>query len=217
VQVAERLKRRWIGIDITHLAIGLIKTRLNTSFENHVPPIDETYEVIGTPKDVAGAEQLASENKYQFQYWALSLVDAHPTDGLKKGADRGIDGRIYFREAHSNDYRQIIFSVKGGRNIGVAEVRDLRGVIEREGAEIGVYLSFEAPTKPMLREAADAGFYTSQDESKYPRIQILTIKGLLDGTERLERPLHVEDVTFRKAPLARSEAAQNLSLPLAGS
>jgi site-specific DNA-methyltransferase (adenine-specific) len=210
VQVAQRLNRRWIGIDITHLAIGLIKTRLDDAYG---PDIRKTYEVIGEPTDVHGAEQLADENKYQFQYWALSKAGARPTDGIRKGADRGIDGRQYFHEANSLESKQIIFSVKGGRNIGVAEVRDLIGVLQREKAEIGVYLSFEEPTKPMIREAAEAGFYTSVDGSKYPRIQLLTVKDLLDG-KMVQRPLHVRDTTFKKAPRSRVAAAENLTLDL---
>jgi site-specific DNA-methyltransferase (adenine-specific) len=211
VQVAQKLNRRWTGIDITHLAIGLIKYRLDDSFGQQ---IGKTYAVIGEPTDIAGAEQLASENKYQFQNWALGLCGAKTTGEVKKGADRGIDGRIYFHEARSSDSKQIIFSVKGGRNVGVTEVRDLLGVLQRERADIGVYISFAEPTKPMVREAAEAGFYTSQDGSKYPRVQLLTIKGLLSGTQRLERPLHVQDVTFKKAPLSRPAPAQNLSLDL---
>jgi DNA modification methylase len=213
VQVAQRLNRRWIGIDITHLAIGLIKTRLDDSFG---PDVRKTYEVIGEPTDLAGAEQLALENKYQFQYWALGLCGGRPTEGIKKGADRGIDGRLYFHEATGGESKQIIFSVKGGRNISVAEVRDLIGVLQREKASIGVYISFAEPTRPMLREAAEAGFYTSADGSKYPRVQLLTIEGLMKGTQRLERPLHVRDVTFKKAPRARPDAARNLTLDLGG-
>lgn len=217
VQVAQKLNRRWIGIDITHLAIGLIKTRLDDAF---TPAVRETYEVIGEPTDVAGAAQLAAENKWQFQYWALGLVGARPTDGVKKGADRGIDGRLYFHDDNSGTSKQIIFSVKGGQNIGVSEVRDLVGVLQREKAEIGVYISFEEPTRPMQREAAEAGFYTSPGASgaaggKFPRIQLLTIKGLLEGTQRLQRPLFSRDVTFRKAPRSRSDAATNLTLDLA--
>jgi adenine specific DNA methylase Mod len=185
IQVAQKLNRRWIGIDITHLAIGLIKTRLDDAYG---PEIRSTYEVIGEPTDVAGAAQLAEENKYQFQYWALGLCGARPTEGIKKGSDRGIDGRLYFHDDNSGSSRQIIFSVKGGHNIGVSEVRDLIGVLQREKAEIGVYISFEEPTKPMLREAAEAGFYTSPGSSgaeggKYPRIQLLTIRDLLEGTK----------------------------------
>jgi site-specific DNA-methyltransferase (adenine-specific) len=213
VQVAQKLNRRWIGIDITHLAIGLIKTRLDDAFGVDVR---KTYEVIGEPTDVRGAEQLAAENKYQFQYWALGLCGARPTEAIKKGADRGIDGRLYFHDDRSGDSKQIIFSVKGGQNIGVAEVRDLIGVLQRERAEIGVYISFAEPTKPMQKEAAEAGFYTSADGSKYPRLQLLTIEGLLKGTQRLQRPLHVRDVTFKKAPRSRAEAPQNLTLNLSG-
>ncbi|HEU5341116.1 DNA methyltransferase [Edaphobacter sp.] len=214
VQVAQKLNRRWIGIDITHLAIGLIKGRLDKAFENSRPPIRQTYEVIGEPRDLAGARQLAEENKYQFQYWALGECGARPTEGIKKGADRGIDGRLYFHDDRSGKSKQIIFSVKGGQNIGVSEVRDLRGVLDREKAEIGVYISFAEPTKPMLREASEAGFYASVDGSKYPRVQLLTIKGLLEGTQRLERPLHVRDVTFKSAPRHREAPASNFTLPL---
>ena len=213
VQVAQKLNRRWIGIDITHLAIGLIKTRLDDGF---TPEVRKTYEVVGEPTDVAGAEQLALENKYQFQYWALSQVGAQPTEGIKKGADRGIDGRLFFHDDRSGDSKQIIFSVKGGQNIGVAEVRDLIGVLQRERAKMGVYISFAEPTKPMQREAAEAGFYTSGDGSRYPRIQLLTIKGLLEGTQHLARPLHVRDVTFKKAPRSRPEPTKNLNLDLSG-
>ena len=211
VQVAQKLHRQWIGIDITHLAIGLIKTRLDDTFGIEVR---KTYEVIGEPTDVSGAEQLAIENKWQFQYWALGLVGARPAEGIKKGADRGIDGRLYFHDDRSGNSKQIIFSVKGGQNVGVAEVRDLAGVLQREQADIGAYISFAEPTGPMKREAAEAGFYTSSDGTKYPKLQLLTIKGLLEGTHHLQRPLHVRDVTFKPAPRHRRTDSRNLSLPL---
>ncbi len=209
VQVAQKLNRRWIGIDITHLAIGLIKTRLDDTFG---PTVRQTYEVIGEPTDIHGAEQLAAENKYQFQYWALGLVGARPTEGIKKGADRGIDGRLYFHDDNSGKSKQIIFSVKSGRNIGVSEVRDLKGVLDREKADIGAYLSFAEPTGPMKREAAEAGFYTSSDGTKYPRLQLLTIQGLLEGAQHLQRPLHVRDITFKPAPKHREQKFKNLDL-----
>jgi hypothetical protein len=193
------------------LAIGLIKTRLDDAYGLE---IRTTYQVIGEPTDVEGARQLAEENKYQFQYWALGLCGARPNEAIKKGADRGIDGRLYFHDDNSGTSKQIIFSVKGGQNIGVSEVRDLIGVLQRERAEIGVYISFEEPTKPMQREAAEAGFYTSADGSKYPRLQLLTVKELLEGTRTVQRPLHVRDVTFRKAPRSRQAKAENLTLNL---
>jgi DNA modification methylase len=207
VQVAQRLNRRWIGIDITHLAIGLIKKRLSDAFG---PQIRDTYEVIGEPTDYAGAERLATDDKYQFQWWALGLVGARPAE-QKKGADRGIDGRLYFHDDESGKSKQILFSVKAG-GVTVTQIRDLRGTMEREKAEIGVFLCFEEPTKPMLREAAEAGFYTSPDKSTYPRIQILTIQQILDGKQP-EYPLHRRDATFKKAPRARSQS-ENLMLPL---
>ena len=208
VQVAQRLGRRWIGIDVTHLAIGLIKKRLSDAFG---PEIKATYDVIGEPTDYAGAAALAAEDKYQFQWWALGQVGARPAE-QKKGADRGIDGRLYFHDDDSGRSKQIIFSVKAG-GISAPQVRDLRGVIEREKAEIGVFITFEEPTKPMTREAAEAGLYKSSDGTTYPRLQILTIQQILDGKQP-EYPLHRRDATFKKAPRSRPEAAENLTLPL---
>jgi hypothetical protein len=130
VQVAQRLNRRWIGIDITHLAIGLIKKRLSDAFG---PEIKSTYDVIGEPTDLAGAGQLAAEDKYQFQWWALGQVGARPAE-QKKGADRGIDGRLYFHDDESGQSKQIIFSVKAG-GVSVPQVRDLIGVHPRESRD----------------------------------------------------------------------------------
>jgi DNA modification methylase len=208
VQVAQRLNRRWIGIDITHLAIGLIKKRLSDAFG---PEIKATYDVIGEPTDYAGAAALAAEDKYQFQWWALGQVGARPAD-QKKGADRGIDGRLYFHDDDSGQSKQIIFSVKAG-GVTVSQVRDLRGVLSREKAEIGVFLCFEPPTKPMTKEAAEAGLYKSSDGTTYARVQILSIEEILEGKQP-EYPLHRRDATFKKAPRSRPAAAENLTLPL---
>jgi DNA modification methylase len=208
ISVAQRLNRRWIGIDITHLAIGLIKKRLDDAFEESVR---STYEVIGEPVDLTGAQNLATSDPYQFQWWSLGLVGARPNE-KKKGADQGIDGRLYFHdEPRGGKTKQIIFSVKAG-HVQSAYVRDLRGVIEREEAQIGVLISIEAPTKPMLKEAAEAGFYKPPGlEDRYPRIQILTIEELLAG-KRVEYPRLLE-VTFKKAPKARPAAERRAQLP----
>ncbi len=208
IQVAQRLNRRWIGIDITHLAIGLIKKRLSDAFGEE---IRATYEVIGEPKDVAGAAALAEQDKYQFQWWALGLVGARPAE-QKKGADRGIDGRLYFHDNTKGDSKQILFSVKAG-GVTVSQVRDLRGTLEREKAEIGVFLCFEAPTRPMMKEAAEAGFYKSPDGSSYPRMQVLTVQQLLNGRQ-VEYPRYARDNTFKQAPRSRAAAAANMNLPL---
>ena len=209
VQVAQRLNRRWIGIDITHLAIGLIKKRLSDAFG---PEIKNTYDVIGEPTDYAGAAQLAEEDKYQFQWWALGQVGARPTD-QKKGADRGIDGRLYFHDDETGKSKQIIFSVKAG-NVTVSQVRDLRGVLEREKAEIGVLITLEPPSKPMKTEAASAGFYqpASFEGRSFPRIQILTIEEILAGKQIEFQSMR--DATFKQAPKAKAKKAENLTLDL---
>lgn len=123
-----------------------------------------------------------------------------------------IDGRLYFHDDQSGQSKQIIFSVKAG-GVSVPQVRDLVGVLDREKAQIGVFLCFEEPTKPMLREAAEAGLYKSADGTTYPRLQILTIQHILDGKQP-EYPLHRRDATFKKAPRSRQAAAENMTLPL---
>jgi hypothetical protein len=206
VQVAQRLGRRWIGIDITHLAVGLIKKRLSDSFGEH---IKSSYQVIGEPTDLTGAAALAAENKHQFQWWALGQVGARPAE-QKKGPDRGIDGRLYFHD-DEGDSKQIIFSVKGG-GVTVAQIRDLAGVLDREKEQIGVFLCFEPPTRHMLREAAEAGHYKSTDGSTYPRLQILTVEQILEGKQPLY-PRFARSATYKKAPRARAHAKQTYLLP----
>jgi len=201
VAVAQRLNRRWIGIDITHLAVTLMKYRLEHTFGEE---IKREYEVIGEPVSISGAMQLAKENPYQFQWWALGLLGARPVE-KKKGADRGIDGRLYFHdEAKGGKTKQIVFSVKSG-HVTSYMVRDLRGVVEREGAEIGVFITMLNPTKDMRSEAAGAGFYESATwQKRYPRIQILTIEDILRGRGIDCPPLKRTNVTFKKAPKARN-------------
>jgi len=179
IAVAHRLKRRWTGIDITHLAVNLIKNRLRDHFG---AAVDTSYDVIGEPASLDDAAELATQDPYQFQSWALGLVGARIANEARKGADRGIDGRLYFHDDKSGKSKQIILSIKAGEHVNVAHVRDLRGVLDREKAEIGVLISMEPPSKPMVKEAAEAGFYKSPHvDIVFPRIQILTIAQLLMG------------------------------------
>jgi site-specific DNA-methyltransferase (adenine-specific) len=189
VHAAQRLDRQWIGIDITHLAVSLIEKRLNDAF----PGIK--YEVHGTPKDLDGARALAAADKYQFQWWAVSLVNAIPFGGKKKGADTGIDGLIYFKPDGKTTEKAVV-SVKGGAHVSVAMIRDLGHVVEREGAKIGVFIALASPTGPMTKEAIKAGFYET-DYGKYPKLQILTIEGLFAG-KKPALPL-VDPSGFKKA------------------
>jgi hypothetical protein len=183
-----------------------MRVRLRDAFGENVD-----YKVIGEPTDLAGAINLSyqDKDKYQFQWWALGLVGARPIE-QKKGADKGIDGRLYFF-VEKGKAEQIIFSVKSG-GVTVSQVRDLRGVVEREKAAIGVLVSLEEPTGPMRAEAADAGFYVSHelDNPKYPRIQLLTIEQLLGG-KKVDCPhiaLRMDTPTFKKAPKAKREPRQ---------
>jgi DNA modification methylase len=194
IAAAHRLGRQWIGIDVTHLAIGLIKARLRDAFGDSAK-----YTVLGEPTTAEDAAALAESDKYQFQWWALGLVGARPSD-QKKGADKGIDGRLYFHDG-SAQTRQIIFSVKGG-HLKATDVRDLRGVLDREKAEIGVLISFEEPTKPMRMEAASAGFYTSP-WGKHSRLQLLTVGELLRGKKVDSPRTEGTNVTFKAAPKAK--------------
>jgi DNA modification methylase len=213
VAVAQRLKRKWIGIDITPLAITLIRQRLQDAFTGRVK-----YEVIGEPVSVSDAKALAAQDPFHFQTWALGLVGARPAEE-KRGADRGIDGQIYFHDSpKGRETRQIILSVKGGHT-SVKDVRDLSAVVQREKAEIGVLLTLEEPTRPMRSEAGGAGNYTSPLGGKHPRLQILTIEQLLDG-QRIDYPAASQrvDRTFKKAAAAddRLPKVAEPQLPLGG-
>ncbi len=201
VHAAQKLGRDWIGIDITHLAISLIERRMKEAF----PSI--TYEIFGTPKDLGGAKELALRDKYQFQWWACSLVDAQPYQGKKKGADSGIDGLIYFQDDDTGA-KKIIVSVKGGENVGVGMVKDLIATVEREKASIGLFVTLAEPTRPMITEALSAGFYHSP-KGDVPKIQILTIEDLLSGKAKpqyydLSSGLH----TFKKTKAEKPKAKQ---------
>lgn len=172
VHAAQRLNRKWIGIDITHLAVSLIEHRLNTAF----PGIK--YEVHGVPKDAAAARDLANRDKYEFQKWIVASIEGQPYKGGKKGMDRGIDGFLHFRDADKKSQVAII-SVKGG-GIKSGDIRDLKGTMEREGAALGIFLTLNTPTREMIKEAASAGFYETGGR-KFPRLQILTAEQVIDN------------------------------------
>jgi hypothetical protein len=208
IAAAQALGRRWIGIDITQAAIRTIRERLSATLQE-----GRDYRVLGEPTTAPDAQVLADTDPYQFQWWALGLVGARPAEG-KKGSDQGIDGRLYFQdEAEGAQPKQVILSVKAGRNVGVRFVHELRGVIEREGAEIGVLITMQPPTGPMRADAAEAGLYTSR-WGQHPRLQILTIAQLLAGAKIDMPPLSQVNVTFKKAPRARGKAGRQGELGL---
>jgi site-specific DNA-methyltransferase (adenine-specific) len=192
IHAAQKLSRKWIGIDITHLAIGLIKRRLNDAFRD-----EAKYQIHGVPTDIDGARALAEHDKHEFQLWAISLIaNAQPWRDGKKGADRGIDGVLYIQTERGKIDRCII-SVKGGAHVTSGMLRDLKGTMEREKAPMGLFVTLASPTKEMRKEAAAAGFWS--EWSNVPVIQILTIEDLLNGAS-VRVPMARSDSYRRAAP-----------------
>ncbi|MEE2917257.1 site-specific DNA-methyltransferase [Sphingomonas ginsenosidimutans] len=203
VHAAQKLGRQWIGIDVTHLAISLIEKRMQAAF----PGVAFTVE--GTPKDLESAMDLARRDKYQFQWWAVSMVDAMPYGGKKKGADGGVDGIIYFKPDGKRTERAIV-SVKGGDHVGVGMIRDLHSAMEREKAPAGIFLCKATPTTVMEKEAAAVGRFAAAATGKtYPRLQIITLAELFRG-KRPDLPLVDPTAAFRRA--AREDTGRQTSL-----
>ena len=203
VHAAEKLGRKWIGIDVTHLAIGLIEKRLRDAFPN------VQFTTHGVPQDIHAARDLANRGRdngnyyFEFEKWALSLIDAQPGNLSKKGADKGIDGNLWFGKTG-----RAIVSVKAGENVGVAMVNALHGVMERERAQMGILLTLTPPTKPMLRDAAAAGQFAMDGFSPVPRLQIVTIEDAMRLRERVvQLPARRAD-SFRRAPREEDRSAQ---------
>jgi site-specific DNA-methyltransferase (adenine-specific) len=206
VHAAESLGRAWIGIDVSHLAITLIEQRM----ENAFPEI--SFEVEGRPKDLSAAQDLFKRDPFQFEWWACSLVRAQPANKQKKGADKGVDGVIYFSDWADDKVQthKIIISIKGGGRVGVAQVRDLIGAMQSHQASMAFFLSLTPPTREMLNEAAIQGFYEAGNGQKYPRVQIFTISDLIEGTVK---PAYFDmsrgGQTFKKAPVEKVRGQQD--------
>jgi hypothetical protein len=207
VAAAQKLGRKWLGIDVTHIAITLMKARLAKAFGE-----DLDYRVVGEPTSVADADALALQDRHQFQLWALGLVHARPLE-VKKGADKGIDGRIPFNDGTvkgKDHWTEAIISVKSG-TVHSNVVSELRGVVERENAALGVLITLAEPTRNMLNEAASAGFYVPpyDETKKYPRLQILTIRDLLVDHKQIDcAPLHYTGVSYKAAPKVEKSDGQ---------
>ncbi|MBM3237181.1 site-specific DNA-methyltransferase [Candidatus Poribacteria bacterium] len=207
IAVAQHLKRHWIGIDITHLAIAVIKHRLGD---------DVKYTVIGEPVDVASARALAQQDRYQFQWWVLSLIKARPVQEQKKGADEGVDGVIYFQDADPDKPKKkitqkIVVQVKNGK-VSVRDIRELKTVVANQKAIIGVFITLENPTEPMVTEAVRAGYYERWGQ-KYPKIQIRTVEELLQSP-KIEYPQTLTNMSFKKTE--QVETTQRFQMEIEG-
>lgn len=206
IAVAERLHRPWIGIDITYLAIDLVVRRLKDTFNDELA----AFTVEGKPEDLASARALAKRDPYQFQWWAVGEIDARPAQDKKKGADTGIDGTIVFFDDESGQAKKVIVQVKSGKKIGPTDIRDLKGVLDREKAQIGAFITLENATDKMHQEAISAGFYeVPLTGQHYPRLQILTVADLFAG-KRVQHPRDV--ATFQRAQRRRKDGMSQPSL-----
>lgn len=173
VVAAEKLGREWIGIDITHLAIALIKKRIT----DHFP--DAKFAVVGEPRSVEDAKTLFEASAFQFESWAVSLLGGQPYKS-KGGGDSGIDGLLYFKD-YEGKFHRIIIEVKGG-GYHPKEVRALKAVIDREEAPMGILIALNSPTKGMISEAAALGKWKMPGSKRdYPILQLITISDIFNG------------------------------------
>ncbi len=203
VHAAQKLNRRWIGIDVTHLAIHLIQRRLKDAFSGI------RFDIVGEPKDLGGARVLALQDKYEFQKWALAMIGAQPFKGGKKGGDGGVDGFLYIKP-DGKKTEKVIVSVKGGQSLNPAMVKDLIVTVDQEGAKMGVFLTLEPPTKGMVTQAAAGGFYKTE-YGQFPKIQIVTVEELFGPSNPLHLPWQDTSV-FKKARRENTEKQSKLDL-----
>ncbi len=192
VHAAQKLGRSWLGIDITHLSIHLIERRMKAAFPNLA------FTIHGEPEDLEAARDLAARDKYEFQFWACSMVGAQPYKGGKKGADTGIDGLIYFQDDKTGA-KKIIVSVKGGEHVTRTMLADLKNTVDREGAQIGIFVTLAEPTDPMRKEAISAGYYQNNYDQVVPKIQIITIESLMKGAKPQYYDFSGGVASFKKA------------------
>lgn len=192
VAVCQKLDRQWIGIDITYQSISLILKRLEDSF----PGVLKTIKLHGIPKDIESAKALANKTddrtRKEFEKWAiLTYTNNKAVINAKKGADKGIDGIVYF-QGDKNDPEKIIFQVKSGK-VKSGDIRDLLGTMTIESASLAIFITLEEPTKDMLKTAKSAGFYQSKYMShSCDKIQIVTIKEIIEDQQRLNIRLSYE-------------------------
>ena len=231
VHAAQKLRRHWIGIDITSFAVAQIEDRLKKAFPEDAGTNGQRrlkYTVDGLPKDFEGAKNLAArepDGKYQCQWWAVRwLLGGQLRDGKQKGGDGGIDGVKHFtiyessakvspiKKADHKKIGTIIISVKAGENVTPSMVKDLIATVSRERAEIGLFVTLADPSAGMRAEAASAGFYQTPGGKKYPRIQVLTIEGLMNKTERAEHPDYEPDVNYAAAEAEANAEQKGLNI-----
>jgi DNA methylase/restriction endonuclease len=190
IDAAQKLGRQWIGIDITHLAIGLVEKRLREGFGAAAQ-----WETIGAPKDLASAQKLAQDDPHQFQAWITLQLGGYPWMGGKKGGDKGVDGYFYYI-GDDGSTKSGVISVKAGANVNPAMVRDLGRVMERDGHDLGLFVCAALPTRGMEEEAHSHGLFethfggdTGAHGNRYAKLQIFTLAELFQDRRPKLPPL----------------------------
>ncbi len=195
VDAAVRLDRRWLGIDITYIAVDLIEKRLR---HTHGDAITDTYTVKGIPRDLGGAYALFSQSPFDFERWAVSLVNAQPNE--KQVGDKGIDGVARFPTDAKGGLGRILVSVKGGKTVGPQFVRDLLGTVETQKAQMGVLVTMAAPTKGVMDAVNHGGTYALPVNGQtFPRVQTITVTELLKGKRPIMPPTLLPYIQASKA------------------
>ena len=178
IAAAQQLNRTWIGIDITARAIDIIIQRLRRDF----PAMPEdSYKVQQYPYSAIDAHRLAEQDKFHFQRWALEKLGVNPSD-IKPGADKGIDGVLYFSDGEAGRTKRVVLSVKGGQRVTPRDIRELRGVLDRDGFQIGVMVSAVPPSDLAIDDlASGVRHYETKDGWLDPRLQNLTVEDIFSG------------------------------------
>ena len=191
IDAAEGLHRKWIGIDISPIAISLIKRRLHHTYKKSL----SEFEVRGTPTDEQSAQRLWKENAFAFQDWWITEFEAFSATFGTKGADKGVDGIALYAMDNKDTTARVAFQVKGGEKVQSKDIDALLGAIEKHKCDMGVFLTTAEPTKPMLDTVAGVGF-VKLPGFEFPKLQILTLKDFFAG----KRPkLPQTNITFKAA------------------
>ena len=212
IAVAQKLHRRWLGVDISHLSIKLVMKRLQETYDTKYAEIRNTFEVLGIPKDIASAKALAEsddQGRFKFQDWVIEFL-LSGVSNPKKTADGGWDGHITFAMGKKKEI--VLIEVKSGK-VNVKNLREFIHVVNAQQAAIGVFVCFqECVTAPMQREAKQQGYYTpnigqiGEYKTQFPKIQILTIEQILNG-EQVKIPMTTQGV-FKTAGKHVQESTQ---------
>ena len=203
IDAAVKLDREWLGIDITYIAVGLIQARLKDTYGE---AIKDTYKVEGIPRDLHGAQALFNSSPFDFERWAVTLADGTPN--AKQVGDRGIDGVIRFLNDAKGKAEggRVLVSVKGGKGLNPAMVRDLIGTVDSQKAEMGVLITMVPPTPGMVEAANHSGSYTwAVNGQSFPRVQIITVPELLNFKRPKMPPARTPYISAVRRPKATDD------------